>query len=129
MVSELYFSMIGLRNWSLCFIYVKLSYELILETPPQPPVGTGGWAKAAQALSDTGRTRKPVGGWEGTAVLWRTWGGGKKGCGFFGRFRKHAPHSGEGVSPVRAPQPLLGGGGQPVRLGLALFGKRVCTGM
>lgn len=84
MVSELYFSMIGLRNWSLCFIYVKLSYELILETPPQPPVGTGGWAKAAQALSDTGRTRKPVGGWEGTAVLWRTWGGARKAVGSLG---------------------------------------------
>lgn len=32
---------------------------------------------------------------------------------FFGRFREHAPHSGEGLFPVRALQLLLGGGGQP----------------
>lgn len=61
------------------------------------------------------------------------WGRGDgKGCEFFGRFREHAPHSGEGLSPVRAPQPLLRERGRwsvcrtP---GLALFGKRVCTGM
>lgn len=55
-----------------------------------------------------------------------------KGCGFFGRFREHAPHSGEGLSPVRAPWPPLGERRRwsaRRTLGLALFGKRVCTGM
>lgn len=60
--------------------------------------------------------------------MWRI-GGDGKGCGFFGRFREHAPHSREGLSPARAPQLLLGGGGQPGGLGLALFRERVCTGM